>query len=169
MQPVHTILCHLTGWVAFSPSPKPLPKQQLPTPTWHRLQPYSAVGWIVLQLSSPSSSEPPDWLFMLLREEPTCGEQMQQIMASASFHFSSCPLSLSSAFLGCDPHSSWEKVLPFNSSISLGKLNHLRGKLLRTMLNTLDAGHRFNKAMFSCYNAKEKKYEGKGCTSFLQI
>lgn len=38
---------------------------------------------------------------MLLREEPTCGQQMQQIMASASFHFSSCSLSLSSAFLGC--------------------------------------------------------------------
>lgn len=114
---------------------QPLPKQQLPIPG---LEPFP----ILLLTGSCSSWAAPPFqglltsFLMIIREEPTCGQQMQQTMASASFHFSSCSLCLSWALLGCGPHSSWEKVL-CGSTVQ----DHLEVKALQRQIFKNNAVH----------------------------
>lgn len=120
-QPMHTALSHLRGWVAFGHSPKALPKQQFPTPSCDSLQPHSAVGWAIPRLNSPSPPSLqgllPGFLMLVREHNPHVeNKQIQQITTSAAFHFSSCSLPLSTAFLGCDPHSSSGEGLQFNIS-----------------------------------------------------
>lgn len=157
MQPLHIILCHLAGWVAFSPSPSPCQSSSSPFPAG--TSPAILCCWLdCAPAERPLPSRAPCWLFNAPQrrthmwttnatDNGFCQFSFQFLLFIPILSFSRLP---SSQLLGKGPTVQQfritQEVKSLQSQVFGNYAEHFRCSTQGSKMQ------------------KEKKYEGKGCS-----